>query len=772
MPVIDDYYPALVQTLLECDETTTPFVLLVDKDAFERQEDEDPDDCPPPVLNMFPKESEVYPISMDSWLSFGMKDEGQFGPSAEQSMVSELAKNQNAICLVLPILNALAGLGNEKTRDVRNGALWNPLFKLLDVLPQAAKLLIPVPIRLLQLPGYAEQRKRLFDEHRALIIEHEDPYCAIRFRMGGVYDNHRMATVVVWKEKGPLTFYRLTKPDLKDFHNRLPLLLSGRTTRVIDGFVSDKIFDLHKPTLFDSYKPDQTSNPDSGRLLSQIAEVLCGPHRVAGEAGTMSCFTAKCITLDLIVDFQWMIHVNDDTPPEPGTRLQQGDLVVRSKTDCSGRLLLARLDVVPEKALFDESVMVIRFKAEVPEHTRELVLTILQSPAAASVLLLKGPQPDHDLDPEWVRSLRLPIDDDTVADYLKIHKMRDEFASWTERAEQLLQGLLWEDSPESIRHRIQRRERQLRLIHQAGASVGNPDHLIARYYPRPLSFVWAEYRASRRAGKTAYYERMAKARKAGETLVAFLALVAASYLHARDINILKGCQLSRNPKNKKKGFDLGSLAEAFKVSCNKLKGISPPDPAMPDFGSFLDDVLWNDALTSFIDIRNADSHLRLSTPALAAKALEVETNLKFMFNRVEFLTDWSLRIVDLVQTDPHSGSSRVSYRELHGSMLHVETSSCVVEGNRLGSGYLYLVNKLGGQRWHLLDPFLKLLECRHHRFESIFQLDSVSSNKKRPEDVILRSLEFNSTFETSLFNKIFSKCGMLDEISTDVKAHG
>ena len=761
MSNIDDYYPDLVRILLECGDARRPFVILVDNEQSERRDDENPEDCPPNILAMFPRNSEIKLVSMDSWLDLGLNGERHVVPPEEQIKLADLLKNKTAVCLILPVLNILSGLGNNYTRQIDDHVFWKQLFIILSAISDGAKLLIPVPIRMLQLPGFALQRLRLFGEHRGLILEHEDPYCAVRFQMTGGHDRHRMATLVIWKEVGPLTFYKLVEPELKDLRFRLPLLLGGKG-RVTSGFVFSGELDLHKPTLFDSYNPDQDPMMGVGRSLSEIAEVLRGPRIIVDESSTLKCFVADCITSDLIPDYRKLVHVCNNTPVSPGMHIQHGDLVLKSQTDSSGRLILARLEEEPVSLLFDDTLIVIRFKPEVPIHTRDLVFAILQSPAAARVLFLQGMQPLHDLDSEWVKSLRLPIEHDTVEDYLKIHQMRSEFAMWMERADSLLQGLLGEDSPESIRHRIQEREKQLRLIYRAGKSIESTDHLIAHYYPRPLSFVWAEYRASVRSDSKAYYERMAKIRKAGETLVAFLALVASSYARQLGKGVFGGYRLSRSGERPKRGFDFGTWRALFDAACRKVVELRGDQNHIPDFCVFVKDTSWRNAITSLNDIRNEDSHLRLSNPELVIKVKNAESHLNLMFEKVAFLTDWSLRIVDTVRWNSFTKTSTISFRELHGATVHLETEDCMVAEERLESGSLYMVNKLGQQHWHLLNPFLLFLECPDHHFESVFHLDSLGRSEKGADEVVLRSFEFNSTISCSSFNGLFRDEGLME----------
>ena len=761
MPYINDYYPELVRILLNCGEERRPLVLLVDINQFKPRDNDDSEGCKSEILEMFPENSEAQFISMDSWLGLGLKGEEQVVLPDKQINLANLLENESAVCLFLPVLNLLSGLGYNETRKIDDHVFWKQLFIIIDAIPDGAKLLIPAPIRILQLPGFAQQRRALFGKHQCLILEHEDPYCAIRFRMSGNHESHRMATLLIEKKKGPLIFYKLVEPCVKDFRIRFPLLLGGKN-QVSSGFVFRGELDPNKTTLFDSYNPDRKAVPNDGKSLGDIAEILRGTHIVANEYSTLKCFIADCITPDLIPDFRKLINVNNVTPSLPGTHLRQGDLVLKSQTDSSGKLVLAYLDEVPSSLLFDQSLIVIRFKPEVPTHTREFVFLILQSPAAARVLFLYGLQPLHDLDSEWVKSLRLPIEDDTVADYLRILQMRNEFSMWTERTDNLLQGLLWEDSPESIRYRIQERDKQLRLIYHAGKSIESTDRLITYYYPRPLSFVWGEYRASVRSDSKAYYERMAKIRKAGETLVAFLTLLAVSYAQQIGTSVVVGHRLSRSGDRPKRGFDFGTWRMLFDAACKKFRKLGHNRNHIPDFGVFLKDISWCSAVAGLNEIRNEDSHLRLSNPELVEKVKTAEAHLNLMFEKVSFLTDWSFRIVDSVVWNSYTKTSKVSFRELHGATIHLETEDCQVKEERLEGGSLYMVNKLGTKRWQLLNPFLLFLECPDHHFESIFYLDSLGQTENKSDEVVLRSFEFNSTISCNAFNNLFRDVGLLE----------
>lgn len=761
--MIDDYYPELVQHLLQPGQDDGPFILLVDKEKYEPRADEDPNDCPPHVSVMFPGNSRFHDLETLEWAALCHSSSSEFSPNAEQKMFASLFENEKAICLVLPILDTICALSDSITKDLQDSLLWKPITLLLSSMDDDAKLLIPVPIRFLQMPGLAAKRLMLLSNHEALIIEHRHPYSGVRFRMSAVHNGHSMATIVLSKHSGKTIFFKIQESDIDMLKTQLPLLQSGKTSVTSCGFVCKEELRLGTPALYDSYIPTRKTKPAEGRSLEEMAGIERGPKIPRNENGTRKCFHSKCISNELTPDFGKLEPANSQ---KVEATLQSGDLVLDAQTDSNGGLRVSFLEFSQPDILFDESVIRIRFKNGVSPDARDLVKTILTSPAAAKLLFPLGLEPLHDLDPEWLQSLRLPIDENLIREYLKLHKMRDEFAQLTERTDQLIQGLLWEESADGIRHRIQAEDNELRLIYDSASSVRNLDHRIARYYPRPLSFVWAEYRKSTTAHDDARYERMAKARKAGETLVAFLALLAASYAHVNGDNVMAGWRLKRNKGNDKgkKGFEYGMWASALDAACNKIKKQVAADQSIPDLVSLVQDPGWKQAMTGLINIRNADSHLRVSEPELAKQVNNADVFLATLFDKASLLNNWSLRIVDVVKYDPHKNMSILWFREVHGSSLHMETRKCTVSENsdhRIGSGLLYFVNKIGEQKWHLLDPFVKLLECPDHCFESVFHLDSLPNKPRRPDDVVLRSFEFNSTIESNEFNQTFSTCRML-----------
>lgn len=768
MKYINDYYPELVQFLMDGETMSQPKVYIVNNSEEQhglKLSESDPD-WTPSLKSFFCNGIEVKYIPNDSWMLLGIENPNSDAISEKWDERQDIIKDfsiSKSTCLVIPILNLIHRFGRNQTEDLRLACFWRPVNKLLSLMVQDAKLLIPVPIRFLKATESSVLRHELFMDHRALIIEHNHPYSGIRFGLDCDYERDRVATIVLWKIPGAKTFFRIQQEDANDFNSvkkRLRVLLKNSDKTVKGGFSIVNGLVAHYPTLQDYYDPTIIGKkPEDFPKLSDFSKIFQGDILKDEESGSdLSFLTRDCITVEQVIDMTKSLTVRS---ARQRTLLKSGDLCLIAQTDAKGNLLVAPATGLRGKMTFDSSLILIRFNQGEPDERKEFVLSFLRSPAAARFMYPDGIFPDHDIDPALLGELPIPLNEEVEAVHAEIHKAKADFENWAIEAQSAINSLLVEDETSGIRERILMAGKECRRMHQAAKRTQILDYRIITQYPRPLSFVWSEYKASIRDNRDACFESMAKIKKAGETLVAFIALIAASHVRHLGGDAFSGCRLSKS-KNGKKSFDFGTWES---ILANAFAGISgkPTDHTIPDWTSLSKDEDWKKAVNKLRDIRNADAHLRIPHADLVNQVQEAETHLEILFERVGFLTNFSFRVADTVRLDSLAKISTVEFREIHGASVYNVSETARVESDLVESGSLYLVNRIGKPRWHLLRPLLQLRKCHQYKIDSVFILDSVCGDK--PNDLVLRSFEFNSTQSTSENNEVFKKAGMFkDEI--------
>lgn len=340
--------------------------------------------------------------------------------------------------------------------------------------------------------------------------------------------------------------------------------------------------------------------------------------------------------------------------------------------------------------------------------------------------------------------------------FSELDHAREDFENWSLQARDAAGELLLEEDIHGIRDRILRIGKNLRDMRTAAKRTLDLDYQIIHHFPRPLSFVWAEYKASLREYANAPYESMAKIRKAAETLVAFIALVAAS--HARHIghDAFKGWALSDDGRS---GFDFGKWVAILGSAVSAFCKSKQMDSTLPEWSAFGNDDAWNQSLNHLRNIRNDDAHLRIPQAELLQMVIGANQHLSILFEKARFLSDYSLRVADVVHWDSDTNISTVYYRELHGATVYSSSSKDSVPDDHLESGKLYLVNCLGKKRWHRVYPFVIFRQDESCKLDSVFHLDSTDRFTKG--NFVLRSFEFNTTSSTSDLNKSFESAGMI-----------
>jgi len=757
MTSIADYYPSLVELLLNTSESS-PSKLFIVGNPTSHGSDDDPDcevenDDVVDYAKFFPKYFEVDSVGEDDWLRMGSDRVDQQVP------LSDTRRS----CWVIPIMNAVYAL--PEGQQIREGAIWKPLEKIISSLPADGKILMPVPFRFLCAPDEKDKRKLFFGKRRSVIIEHDHTLSANQLRMGGIHDKNRMATICLWAEEGPKTFFRIQTADLKDYNGvekELRALLSEGKTSVKRGFTYDKpLFDCY-PIQFEYYSPAAVGARDKARksgenaVLSAVADILRGEKRETCPAALgVSCLDESCITDDLVVDLSRAKNVSK---AKSDYDLQDGDLCLSFTATARGMLKFAKFSKGNSRTTFDSSMFVIRFKNTIDELERNIIQAYLRSPLALASLFPKGSLPEQEIGLEHLRQWEIPKFDEKFRQFYKqISNAKETFQDWMTEADAALNSIMIEDNARVLRTRIFEEGDNSFLRFQAGSQVHKPDHRILNHYPRPLSFVWAEYKASIREEHDSYYEVMAKIKKAGETLISFTALVAASCCHACGYDAFTGNRLSMN----KKGFDFGTwytiLQNAIGPQAWKAANNSH---LMPEIFALKADENFNEAVKFIKELRDEDAHLRIPQTDLEKRADAAKAHLEVLFESVRFLSAYSFRVVDQTRCDMLREIRTITYRELHGCALYstsrrVQLESCA----DIETGSLYLVNKRGKERWHLMRPYLLLEKCSNHKLESFFHLDSWDRNS--PSCVTLRSYEFSSMLNKKLA-KLYIKAKLIE----------
>lgn len=750
-PPINEYYPELVRLLLNCGESEVPKVLVVgDDEIYDKSH--------------FPDETSFRAVSLQTWFLLGMnlidKVQEPLEPARYlTSLVTELAGTSH-LCVLAGILNTCYALSLAEAKGMRNSGILAPLEILFSHLPNGAKMLMPVPIRFLKAPDSRNLRNRLLQNHRSIIIQHSHDQAGSQFGMGAIHESNRMVTLLIHKTPGPTTFFRIDddRPGtVNSLGESLKELLDDATRKSRHGFTVKGPLVPHLPPLIEYYD-ENVRNPEGLPKLSDFGEVILGGKGADPtlKRGVM-CVNSGCVTEELVIDMRRATVASGIGPTQ---RFKAGDICLQSRTDLDGNLQFVQIEEWHHNMGFDFSLLVIRLKLGQPETRRKVIQSYLRSPSAAKFLFSDGSSSDQEIDPLLLADIPIPTSIEVEVVFTEIDQARGDFENWAFDASVATDSLLLEEKTYGLRQQYLRIGKDLRLMHKVAKRSLELDYRIIKSYPRPLSFVWAEYKASLRENTQAPYESMAKVRKAAETLVAFLALVAASHLRYAGGDAFTGYRLSRKSGGKM-GFDFGTWVAILENSISGFSKLRASDPTVPEWTSFKGDEDWKQALRQLMGIRNDDAHLRIPHADLVQLVIQAEVHLKTLFEKADFLTDYSLRIADVVKWDSYSEVNEVEYREIHGAIVYSVSSSEIVPGIQLESGSLYLVNRLGKPRWHLLRPFLLLRKCGTYKLESVFHLDSI--DRSTEGNFLLKSFEFNTTETTSALNGVFDKTGLIGE---------
>lgn len=749
MPSIQQYYPELIRLLLGCGEGQVPEVFVVNDEAFDKEE-------------LFPDNSDFHHVSFGQWVDLGRNISLEADEKMEQENGLNELKNQlhsaNHVCLFLQALSSMYNIGRTKTFNLRRELFLNPLKQIFSLLQPGSKLLIPVPIRFLKAEDCEEIMRMILPEGRLIVIEHDHADAAVPIDMDGPYDHNRFATLIIEKAPGPTTLVRIDEnraDTIEAFKARMNSILKNPDSKTPHSITLQGLEALRYPPLL-RYHDEGIRNPDDLPKLSTFAEVIRGDETVKpDENGGTLCVNAECVTPELLIASKNAVRCATTASTQ---RFQRGDVCLRSQTNTEGELELVGVSDAHVGLCFDSSFLVVRLKIGQPETRRNLLRVYIGSRAAAKFLFPDGTSSVQDIAPKFLEDLPVPTSEEVEIVFAEIDQARQDFENWSDEAGRAVDDLLLEEETHGIRDRVLQIGKSLREMHIAAKRTQDLDYRIIHQYPRPLSFVWADYRASLRENAKAPYECIAKVRKAAETLISYLALLAASQSHSQGGDPFKGWRVSHG-KEGKKGLDFGSWAEVLKNSCLAMAKSTHLSQMIPEFSSMMADKEWEESLTHLFILRNDDAHLRIPHVELLGRVREAENHLRQLFEKAGFLTDYSLRVADFVKWDSHSKVSEVEFREIHGATVYSASSTEKVPGLCIESGSLYLVNRLGVAQWHLLSPFFLFERDESYKLESVFHLDGI--DRGNPGKYVLKSFEFNSTRSTAGCNDLFEITGMI-----------
>jgi hypothetical protein len=182
---------------------------------------------------------------------------------------------------------------------------------------------------------------------------------------------------------------------------------------------------------------------------------------------------------------------------------------------------------------------------------------------------------------------------------------------------------------------------------------------------------------------------------------------------------------------------------------------------LAELRSLVANQTWEPALRGLLDLRNDDSHGRVSLTNVSADLLEqAETSLAAIFRATEFLTDYRLLLVTETRFDSLRNASRFQYRDLSGdnalAPLHADTAP----RNDLEAGSLYLRDRQN-LLW-LLRPMLHYLECPQCHQMSTFYLDTYDGVDGQM--VGIKSFE-RSSVRTEPFVEDFRHVGLVADMT-------
>ncbi|MGO9122891.1 MAG: hypothetical protein ACLQPD_35380 [Desulfomonilaceae bacterium] len=588
-----------------------------------------------------------------------------------------------------------------------------------------------------------------------LVIEHNHPLTF--FDVSSIHPAFRMTTVAFRKGSDIMQSVRFFKypwiedgtgqDEVLDDLSRL-LMQGGGKTRY--GYVlreglspgSKWSFDLHSPETVQK-KQELKSLLGEIRPLQEIFKIVRGmPHpgtlkEVQSEpaSGYVRLVTGRCISRSGCLDFENDIKY---VKREGSVLLEEGDICV--SRICTEGVVAAEVSAGIEACANGATVIALRPKANVTPEEREFYFAYLRSPVAWSFLSdLSSLRGSSILRTDNLRSLPMPYPDQDIIEALQDLSRAGEFMEfWRDEIDSAKRNLFNFTTSAESRPKILGVGRRCRQRVAAAIQVDRLDYRVRTQFPHPLAFRWRTVEASN--PDTDGYEGLLEC---AEVAAFFMAAISIAVVQDSGGTIGYLETMASRMSSSGRGTNFGDWV-AILVETRDSKPIKKlsEQTAFVEILRFLDDSDAFDSLRILKQARDDKSHGRgpRGSNAIAKAFDEQKLNLEKFFSAMEFLTDYTLIVVEDVRPDTLRQETEYSYRVLTGDHPLVPLQHDGLTKKTIEKDSMYFVGKKN--ELLLLRPFLQRLECPECGNIATFYLDRYD---QRTRECCLKSMEHGHT---------------------------
>ena len=590
-----------------------------------------------------------------------------------------------------------------------------------------------VPRFFITSPRMDEWRREFFPAHAALIIEHE----LEMFNPAVMPD---LVTVVFQKNPGPIRFFKVgrtaSEDEAKAISADLRKLMKQPAGKSKYGYVLSRPLAQGYPITFDFYSVVTEKLRAEIQVLGlpvplgSVAEVIRGFQLVPRNKGLNGLTGFRFLTADRVradgtID---MAELREQKAPSQNVQfLQDGDFCIcRIYSDGSG-LIVGVYESTGLAVAWHDSIIVVRPHSSLNPAQRQVMLSFLRSRMAQrltkverEVSILHG---TLRLDVRVLSGFPVPIADaKLVAAIEELSEAKAAFTQWIRQIDDSSSAILSADSPSTSREKLLAAGQLARKRYRAGLQAESLDFRIQTQFPHPLAFLWREVQVS---GPDRYHQLRAIL-KAAEGHTCFLALTAIllSRAIARPIRYVE--TIARRLCTRGSGTNFGDWCAVLK-EVNEGRSFRHSEKVMPfsEVTELCFRGMWEPAIRRLKELRDDDSHGRISPGAVSASVLsQAKADLETVFKTTEFLTEFRLLLIVSTRFDAIRRLTRIEYRDLSGDNVLVPRQQDIIDRNDIEADSLYLRDRQGNL--HLFRPLLQYLECPECHQMSTFFLDTYS----------------------------------------------
>jgi hypothetical protein len=586
----------------------------------------------------------------------------------------------------------------------------------------------------------SDWRKDFFPDHSALVIEHD--HGADELLGKQISPFARVCTVVFTRQPGPVRFFKITDAAAAGGKQRLlsdvARLIRQPAGKSQFGYVHQGPLSEVYPASFGFYSAEtERLRKDVAALgeqvrLADVADVLMGsrpahPESDADRATTgFLAIHARDITRDGRVDLSDLQP--SERPAIVQRYLQDGDLCVRRIYHEGSGFVVGVYEGDGRSVTWNTNVIVVRPHASLSAAQRQVLLSFLRSPLAQKLGHAK--QLTSSMGSHLMVSVALledfPVplaDKDITAALEDLGEARRAFEEWLRDIDDASNAIVQQATASGSRNVILQAGQLARQRYRAAGQVESLDYRIRTQFPHPLAYLWREVQVS---GPDPYH-RLRAITKAAEGSTCFLSQLCILLGRITGKPIAYLASLSARLRERSGGTNFGDWLAIVKevTESRAFRDLETGTPLM-ELRALGADKAWEAGLRDLLDLRNDDSHCRISPASVSGDVLgKAEAALEVVYRATDFLTDYRLLLVTETRFDSIRQVSRFQYRDLSGdnalAPLHADTA----QRNDLEAGSLYLRDR-GNALW-LLRPMLNYLECPQCHQMSTFYLDTYDS---------------------------------------------